>query len=159
MMKENEKRERKRQIQEERERLDNKVVLATAIALVSAMLMLFIYNWFVSAYAAQTKVLIQVLMWIGVAGVAAFLVLGFVKKDKKYFVVLAYCAVGAFLLREVLKGTVTTWILLLASKIPFLNTVAYATTKARFNFVYIALAIYLVASYIYYGVKMKKLKK
>ncbi len=137
---------------EAREKIDNKIVLATAIALVSAMMMLFLYNWFVSIYARQTRVLIMVLQWLGVAGVAAFLVLYFVKKDKKYLFTLPYFAVGALFMREILAGTITGLIVKVLGK-------GYATTAARFNFIYICLAVYLIASYIYYGIKLKKAAK
>ncbi|MBE7024644.1 MAG: hypothetical protein E7408_01145 [Ruminococcaceae bacterium] len=137
---------------EERERIDNKVVLATAIALVSAMLMLFLYNWFVSIYASQTRTLIQILQWAGVAGVALFVILFFVKKDRKYLFVIPYCAVGSLFMQEILRGTVIGWILKLFGK-------SYATTAMRFNFIYICLAVYLVASYIYYGIKLHKAAK
>lgn len=159
MKPQNEKREQKKMLQEEREKLDNKVVLSTAIALVSAMVMVFLYNWFRSAYALQTKGFIEILMWVGVLGVAAFLVLFLLKKERKFLFVIPYFAVGAVFMREVLVGTLTTWVVTLASKIPFLHIAGNATTAQRFNFVYICLAVYLVASYIYYGVKIKKLKK
>lgn len=137
---------------EERERIDNKIVLATAIALVSAMVMLFLYNWFVSIYASQTRVLIQILQWLGVAGVVACLVLYFVKKEKKYLFVIPYCAVGAIFMQEILRGTIIGLIVKIFGK-------TYATTAMRFNFIYICLAIYLIASYIYYGLKLKKASK
>ncbi len=154
-------RENKKMIHEERERLDNKIVLATAIALVGAMVMVFLYNWFVSIYARQTKVLIDILMWLGIAGVAAFLVLFFVKKECKFLFVMPYFAVGALFMREIMAGTVTTLLVQILSKIPFLKMGGYtaATTAQRFNFIYICLAVYLVASYIYYGIKIKKLGK
>lgn len=137
---------------EERERIDNKVVLATAIALVSAMLMLFLYNWFVSIYAAQTRTLIQILQWVGIAGVAAFLVLYFVKKNKKYLFVLPYFAVGSLFMQEILRGTVSGWVAKLMGK-------GFASTSMRFNFIYICLGVYLIASYIYYGIKLRKSSK
>lgn len=137
---------------EERERIDNKIVLATAIALVSAMVMLFLYNWFVSIYASQTRVLIQILQWLGVAGVVACLVLYFVKKEKKYLFVIPYCAVDAIFMQEILRGTIIGLIVKIFGK-------TYATTAMRFNFIYICLAIYLIASYIYYGLKLKKASK
>ena len=68
---------------EAREKIDNKIVLATAIALVSAMVLLFLYNWLVSVYAVQTRTVVIVLQWLGVAGVAAFLALYFIKKENK----------------------------------------------------------------------------
>lgn len=157
----NQNKENKRILHEERERLDNKVVLSTAIALIGVMVMVFLYNWFVSIYARQTKVLIDVLMWLGIAGVAVFLVLFFVKKDRKYLFVTPYFAVGTLFMREILAGTVTTFLVKLLAKIPFLKISGYAgaTTAQRFNLIYICIAIYLVASYIYYGIKIKKLGK
>ena len=141
---------------EAREALDNKIVMATAIALVSAMLLLFLYNWFVSIYAEKIRIVILTLQWLGVAGVAAFLVLYFVKKDKKWLLLTPYFAVAAFFMREILHGTITTFFVGILAKIPFLHVGGSATTLARFNFLYICLAIYLIAAYIYYGVKIKK---
>ncbi len=141
---------------EAREALDNKIVTATAIALVSAMLLLFLYNWFVSIYAEQTRILILAIGWLGVLGVAAMLVLFFVKKDKKWLFFIPYFAVAAFFMREILHGTITAFLAGLLSKIPFLPIGGEATTLARFNFLYVCLAIYLIAAYIYYGLKIKK---
>lgn len=149
----------KKLLKEAREKIENKVVMATAIALVSAMAMLFLYNWFVSIYADKTRILILILQWIGVLGVAAFLAMYFVKKEKKFLFVLPYFAVGAIFMREVLSGTITTLILSILSKVPFLHFPSYASTAARFNFAYICLAVYLIASYIYYGVKLRKISK
>lgn len=159
MKQQNDKRAQKKALQAEREKLDNKVVLATAIALTSAMIMVFLYNWFKSIYALQTKTLIEILMWVGIVGVAVFLILYFVKKERKFLFVIPYFAVGAVFMREILVGTMTGWVIALASKIPFLHIAGNATTLQRFNFVYICLAVYLVASYIYYGIKIKKLGK
>ncbi len=141
---------------EAREKIDNKVVLVTAIALTSAMALLFLYNWFVSIYAAQTHVLIVILQWLGVAGVAAFLALYFIKKDRKFLFLLPYFAAGAVFMREILIGTLTRFFAGILSKIPFLHITASADTKQRFALIYVCLAIYLIASYIYYGVKIKK---
>ncbi len=141
---------------EAREKIDNKIVLATAIALISGMVLLFLYNWLVSVYAMQTRTLVIVLQWLGIAGVAAFLALYFIKKDKKYLFVLPYFAAGAIFMREILTGAITRLIFGVLSKLPFLGITAAATTKRNFAFVYVCLAIYLVASYIYYGVKLKK---
>lgn len=141
---------------EARENIENKTVMATAIALISAMAMLFLYNWFVSIYASQTRVLILILQWLGILGVAVFLVLYFVKKEKKFLFLLPFFAAGAIFMREILSGTITGLILSVLSKIPFLHLSSAATTAARFNLIYICLAIYLIAAYIYYGVKLKK---
>lgn len=149
----------KKLLKEAREKIENKVVMATAVALVSAMAMLFLYNWFVSIYAAKTRILILILQWLGVLGVAVFLAMYFVKKEKKFLFVLPYFAVGAIFMREILSGTITTLILSLLSKVPFLHFPVYASTAARFNFAYICLAVYLIASYIYYGVKLRKISK
>ncbi len=145
---------------EAREKIDNKVVLATAIALVSAMVLLFLMNWSQSAYAVQTITIIEVLQWVFVAGILAFLVLYFVKKEKKFLFGIPYCAAGTIFMMEILKGTVSTFFLRILSKIPFLKIAGgYATTAQRFSTLFIWLAIYLVASYIYYGVKIRKLSK
>ena len=143
---------------EMRAKIENKIVFHTSVALISAMLLLFLYNWFVSIYAPQVATLITVLGWVGVAGVAVFLVLYFVKKEKMFLQFLPYCAAVAIFMREIMAGTVTRGILFVLSKIPFLNVAPDATTAARFTLLYIVLAIYLVAAYIYYGIQTKKLK-
>lgn len=152
---------------EEREKIDNKIVLATAIALISAMVFLYLQNWFASVYAATTGKIITALKWIGVAGIAAFIALVFIKKDKKYLFCIPYCAVGSLFMNEILKAPITKLIyglfddLILKSNITFLvksfnSFFAYYLTKSRFNFIFLCLAIYLIASYIYYGVKIAK---
>ncbi len=145
---------------EERERIDNKIVLATAVALVSAMILLFLNNWIVSVYAVQTRKLVVFLQWLGVAGVLAFLVLYFVKKDKKFLFVIPYFAVGSIFMQEISgTATFTRWIYLLVCKLKNVQLnpqFVEVTTKFRFNVIFICLAVYLVASYIYYGIKLKK---
>ncbi len=151
---------KKKLSKEAREKIDNKIVLATAIALVSCMVLLFLMNWSQSAYALQTIRLIGALRWVGVAGIVVFLVLYFVKKDKKFLFCLPYCAAGSLFMMEILKGTVSTFFVRLLAKIPFLKMAGgYATTAQRFSTLFICLAIYLVASYIYYGIQIKKATK
>ncbi len=150
---------KKKLSREAREKIDNKVVLATAIALVSAMVLLFLMNWSQSTYALQTIRIIETLQWVGVAGIVVFLVLAFVK-DKKYLYCLPYCAVGSLFMVEILRGTVTKFSINLLAKIPFLKIVGgLPTTSQRFSTVFVCLAIYLVVSYIYYGIKIRKLSK
>ncbi len=148
---------------EERERIDNKVVLATAIALVSAMVLLFLGNWLNSVYASQTRVFVKILQWAGVVGVAAMVALYFWKKDKKYLFVIPYFAVGALFMQEISgTATFTKWIYQLYCLIRGIDLgegVVSVTSQFRFNVLYILLAVYLVASYIYYGLKLKKAVK
>mgnify|MGYP001055297116 CR=1 FL=1 len=132
---------------EQKERLDNKIVLATAIALVSVMVLLFLYNWSKSKYSAQTMTLIQILMWASVAGVAAMVVLFFIKKDKRFLFWTPYFAVAAVLLEEIVFGHI-----LRTFNLP-------STTKVRFNVAYFTLAIYLIATYIYYGIILHRGRK
>lgn len=145
---------------EERERIDNKIVLATAIALVSAMVLLFLGNWLNSVYAAQTRTLVKILQWVGVAAVAALVALYFWKKDRKYLFVIPYCAVGALFMQEISgTATFTKWIYQLYCLIRGVDLgegVVSVANQFRFNVIYILLAVYLVASYIYYGLKLKK---
>ena len=150
---------KKKLAKEMRSQIENKIVLCTSIALVSAMLLLFLYNWFVSIYTLQVGRLITGLQWVGVLGVLVFLVLYFMKKDKKFLLILPYFAIGSIFMREIMAGTLTRLVLTVLSAIPFLNVQPEATTAARFTLLYIFLAVYLVASYVYYGLKMKKISK
>ena len=86
---------KKKLAKEMRSQIENKIVLCTSIALVSAMLLLFLYNWFVSIYTLQVGRLITGLQWVGVLGVLVFLVLYFMKKDKKFLLILPYFAIGS----------------------------------------------------------------
>ncbi len=149
---------KKQLAKEMRAQIENKIVFHTSVALISAMLLLFLYNWFVSIYAAQVGTFISVLGWLAVAGVAAFLGLYFWKKDKFFLKFLPYCAAIAIFMREILAGTVTRLFRTILSKIPFLHIAPDASTASRFTLIYIVLAIYLVAVYIYYGIQAKKLK-
>lgn len=153
---------KKKIARELREKIDNKVVIVTAVALVSAMVLLFLMNWSSSAYVEKTIALIQNLRWVFLALMALFLVLFFVKKEKKYLVCLPYCAAGTLFMMEILGGKVSTFFIKLLSKVPFIKIQLaglMAGTKQRFSFLFILLAIYLIASYIYYGIQLKKLNK
>lgn len=129
---------------EQREAIDNKIVLATAISLISAIFLMFLYRWMTSAQAAGTIVFAKVLMWIGVAGVVGYLVLYYLKKDKKYLFITPYFAAGSFLLAFIIYNF--TYRL----GLPFTGS-AY-----NFGFAYCCLAIYLIASYVYYGLKLRR---
>lgn len=152
---------------EEREKIDNKIVLATAIALISAMVFLYLQNWFASVYASTTGKIITVLKWAGVAGVAALITLFFVKKNKKFLFAIPYCVADFLFMNEILAAPITKLIynlfdgLITKINVSFITKsfnsfFAYYLTKSRFNFIFLCLAIYLVVSYIYYGVKIAK---
>lgn len=75
-----------------RERLENYIVLQTSIVLVLAVLFAVFNNYLNSGtLTGGMKVLISILMWLGIAAVLVFAVLGYVKKDKSLF---KWCAVG-----------------------------------------------------------------
>ena len=69
-----------------RERLENYIVLQTSIVLVLAVLFAVFNNYLKSGtLTGGMMVLCDILMWLGVAAVLVFAVLGYVKKDKSLF--------------------------------------------------------------------------
>ncbi len=75
-----------------REKLENYIVLQTSIVLVLAVLFAVFNNYLKSGtLTGGMMVLIDVLMWLGIAAVLVFAVLGYVKKDKSLF---KWCAAG-----------------------------------------------------------------
>jgi len=127
-----------------KEQIDNKVVLATSIALVGAMFLLFLQNWSKSIYASPTMVLIKILMWACVACVAAAIVVYFITKKKGYLFTIPYFAVAAWMFSFIHYG---------------LFGLVSLTTDTRFIACYIILAVYLIASYVYYAIKLHGYKK
>ncbi len=132
---------------EQREAIDNKIVLATAIALISAIALLFIYRWLHSAYAAGTRTFVVILMWVGTAGVAASLAMYFWKKEKKYLFLIPYFAAGSFFCLLITRNIFYSILQ------PF---GIYTGTKFNFIFIYSCLVVYLIVSYIYYGLKLRR---
>ena len=63
---------------EEREHIDNMVVLTTAIGLVSAIALLYIYRWLNSSYILGTRLFVSILIWLCDAALIAGVVLYFV---------------------------------------------------------------------------------
>ncbi|MBR5218574.1 MAG: hypothetical protein IKV89_02470 [Clostridia bacterium] len=127
-----------------KEQIDNKVVLATSIALVGAMFLLFLQNWSKSIYAAGTMMFIRIAMWVCVACVAAGVVVYFITKKKGYLFTIPYFAVAAWMFSFIHYG---------------LFGLVTLTTDTRFIVLYLCLAVYLIASYVYYGIKLYGCKK
>ena len=121
----------------EKANIENKIVAATAVALGGAMVLMFLNNWAKSVYAAGTIMAIKIIMWLAVAAVVAGVVGYFVKKDKKFLFSIPYSAAVAVIFYEIVYGIA-----------------GYPHgTDTRFMVAYIVLAVYLVASYVYYGIK------
>jgi hypothetical protein len=133
---------KKKLTKEQREALDNKIVLATSVALISTIFLMYLYRWQL-AYPIGTRNVILVLMWIGVAGVAVTVGLYWFKKDKSFLNITPYFAGMAFAFSLIAYN--------------FLHHLGINTgTKINYSIIYTLLAIYLVASYIYYGIKLKR---
>ena len=133
---------------EEREHIDNMVVLATAIGLVGAIALLYLYRWLNTSYARGTRLFIDVLTWICDAGILASVILFFVKdKDRKYLKALPYLVGIAVLLAFLAHYSVFANVLHIAA----LNNINVVVA-----IIYSIIFIYLAATYIYFGVKVKK---
>lgn len=148
----------------DRDHIDNQVVLATAIGLISAMFLLYVYRWLNSALAEGTFTALSILIWIADAVIVAALILLFWKKDRKYLKIIPYFAGGAFLLSVIrYSGTykkvldtlhisdLWKWLMNSINRHP-------SQIQTAFIFVYICLAAYMIATYIYFGRKIHKLK-
>ncbi len=117
--------------------IENKIVAATAVALGGAMVLMFLNNWAKSVYAAGTILAIKIIMWLAVAAVVAGVAGYFVKKNKKFLYSIPYSAAVAVIFYQIVYGIA-----------------GYPRgTDTRFIVAYIVLAVYLVASYVYYGIK------
>lgn len=131
---------------EQKEAIDNKIVLATAIALISAMALLFIYRW-LNVYPVGTRRFVLVLAYLGTAGVLFSVGMYFWKKERKYLFLIPYFAVGSFFCLMITNN--------IFYSIARLAGITIAT-KHNFIMIYVCLAVYLIASYIYYGLKLRR---
>jgi len=133
---------KKKLTKEQKEALDNQIVLATSVALVSTILLMFLYRWEM-AYPVGTRLSILILMWMAIAGVA-ITVGGYVlKKDKKLLISTPYFTASAFACSLIAYN--------------FLHYFGLNTgTKTNYGILYVIIAVYLVVSYVFYGTKLKK---
>lgn len=145
---------KKEYLKAQREHYDNQVVIATAIALVTALFLLYLNNYLNSAYAHTTRNFIKVLFWGFDIAVVVFLAMFIWKKNKSFLKVLAYCVAGALIMSMILYFPGFLFTSGLAANLGVFNT-----TKLTFTLIYICIGIYLVASYVYFGIKIAKLKK
>lgn len=121
-----------------KERLENFMVMAVSIVLVYAVIFAILYNYMGSLFSG-TRFVCLALRWISVAGVAIFAVLGFVKKNSRYFKWCAFCAANAVL-----------WFFFLQFgqyKTAFISGLAYC---------YYALVIFFLASLVYYFLALQR---
>lgn len=150
---------------EERLHYENLTVLATAIVLISAVVLLYLYRYLNSIYIVETYKVLSVAIWIFDAVILGSLVMFFVKKNKKWLNFMAYFVAGGTLLTIIryfyvirnffIKIHVAdVWNKLITFlHLPKLTPVGFA-----FAFVYVCLGAYLIATYIYCGIKLKKHK-
>ena len=147
---------------EEREHIDNQTVLATAIGLISAVVLAYLWRWFNSSAAAGTMLFTKILMWLCDAGILASLIVYFVKKNPKAIRFVPYFAGGAFLLSTIVYSgayrKLLDW-LHINDLLAKMGVATENTMKLAFIFVYICIAIYLIATYIYLGCKVKRGKQ
>ena len=148
----------------ERDHIDNQIVLATAIGLVSAIFLLYVYRWLNSALANETMAFLSILIWIADAVIIAALILWRCKKDKKFLKIIPYFAGGAFLLSVVRYSGIYKKVLdaLHISDLWhwFTNLINRHPTQIQtaLLFVYICLAAYMIATYIHFCKKIRKAK-
>ena len=160
----NSKAKQKKLTKADREHIDNQVVLATAIGLISAIFLLYLYRWLNSSLVMGTRIFLSILIWAADAVIVAALVMIIWKKEKKYLKVIPYFAGGAFLLSVVRYSGAYKKVLdaLHISDLWawFTNAIGKHPTQLQtaLIFVYICLAAYLIATYIYYGRKLHNAK-
>lgn len=128
--------------QEQKDRLDNFIVIATAAVLIAGVVLAVVYNYINSIDAqivAATRVFLNILQWAGLAAVAVFAVWGAVKKNGgmfKFSGMGAALSLGAFL------------VLRLGTRAGFL--------KSGVALTYYGLGLYLVGSYVYYALVTRR---
>ena len=138
-------------IKEEKEHIDNMVVLATAIGLVGAIVLLYLYQYLNSSYALASRRFVDVLTWLCYAGVLACVILYFVKNKKKNYLKAIPYFVGISLVLMFLAHYS-----FFAQKfhIERLNNL-----KTVVILIYIIIALYLIATYVFFGIKSYQLSK
>ncbi len=150
---------------EEKEHIDNQVVLATAIGLVGSIFLLYLYRYMNSSYITQTYLFTEIIIYLCVAGVLAGAILYYVKKDKKFIRPVPYLAGVvaslsivrfhakiALALRAIKVASLWRWFTNLFGKQPSQVLTAYI-------FVYLGIVVYLVLTYIHFGKMLKKGKQ
>ncbi len=124
-----------------KERLENYIVMQTSIVLVLAVLFAVFNNYLKSGtLTGGMMVLTDVLMWLSIAAVLVFAVLGYVKKDKSLF---KYCPAGL--------ASAATWFIFYRfgsyNGHGYISGVAYS---------YYAILLYFIFSLVYYLLAMNK---
>lgn len=150
---------------EERLHYENLTVIATAISLVSAIFLLYVYRYLNSSYVLATQTFLNILIWVCDAVILGLVGMYFWKKDKKFLTLLVYFVAGGLLLTIIRYFYVIKnfFDLIYVSKIwnavlTFLHFPRFTAQGTAFAFVYLCLAAYLIATYIYCGLKLKKNK-
>ena len=149
---------------EERLHYENLSVLATAIALISGVVLLYLYRYLTSTYILQTQTFISVLIWICDAVILGCVGMYFWKKDKKFLNLMIYFVAGGTLLTiiryfHVIKNFFDIiYVSKLWNGLMTLLHIQLSPIATAFWFVYICLAVYLIATYIYCGIKLRKVK-
>jgi len=148
---------------EQRLHYENLTVLATAIVLVSLIFMLYLYRYYNSTMIVGTQLFLSVLIWISDAVILFCLGMYFWKKNFKFIKLMVYFVAGGALLAVLryffaiknffdMTGISGLW----GGLWGLFGTVAPAAITTAFWFVGICLFGYLVATYIYCGLKLKK---
>lgn len=149
---------------EERLHYENLSVMATAIALVSGIFLLYLYRYLNSSYILATQTFVSVLIWICDAVILGCVGMYFWKKDKKYLNILVYFVAGGLLLTIIRYYYVIKnfFDMIYVSKLwngfMTLIHVQISPIATAFSFVFVCLAAYLIATYIYCGIKLRKVK-
>lgn len=136
---------------EQREAIDNKLVIATAIFLVGGIALMFINRWMLSTYYLGTRIVVLTLMWVGVAAVPVFLGLYWRTKNSGHLCLsiwgAALAAASALIIYNPLN--------IIAYKFqPF--GITGVNSHVSYFIVGAALFAYLIISYIHYGRQLKK---
>lgn len=124
-----------------KERLENYIVMQTSIVLVLAVLFAVFNNYLKSGtLTGGMMVLVDVLMWLSVASVGVFAVLGYVKKNKGLF-------------KYSLAGLASAAIWFVFYRFGSFNGHGYISGV---SYSYYAIALYFIFSLVYYLLAMNK---
>ncbi|MBO4898242.1 MAG: hypothetical protein J5590_08100 [Clostridia bacterium] len=139
-----------KEVKTEKEHIDNMVVLTFAVALVGAFALMYLKTFHVN-FPVKTIKFLDVFSVIFSIGIVACVVLYFVgKKNKNFLLAIPYLAVTALVMTFIGHYSVV---------LQKLHLERFNNTNAAYIIVYIGLAVYLVASLIYFGIKSHKLNK
>ena len=137
-------------VKEQKEHIDNMVVLTFAVALLGAFALMYLKTFHINFPVKTIKFLDVFSIILGIGVVACAVLYLAYKKNKNFLLAIPYLA-GTALVMEFLAHY--------SFVLNKLHLTRFNNTNSAYILVYIALAVYLVVSLIYFGIKSYKLNK